>query len=333
MVILTQGNLKVQVNELDNGKRQIIFPSINITQKVANKTWSTSYPLDLIEAILKIKGPDLIEDIQREENKDALERKLKINLFSLIPPRSFKNRRILDYGCGSGTSSLVLARLFPNSEILGLDMAKSYLDVAEQKRKYYNLANCRFRLTSSITLPLDLGVFDFIILSAVYEHLLPEERKSLLIQLWSLLRPGGILFIFDTPNRYIPWEIHTTGLPLINYLPNRIAWIIARRWSKRVDPKLSWEFLLRCGIRGASPREILQILRKKFHSEVIHLKPSRRGLSDEIDLWYEDSRSQFQSNFTRIIGTLLKGLMKCIYNFSRISLGYNISISIKKHEI
>jgi hypothetical protein len=44
-------------------------------------------------------------------------------------------------------------------------------------------------------------------------------------ELWRQLRLGGILFLNQTPHRYYPLEHHTTGLPLLNYLPER-----AVRW-------------------------------------------------------------------------------------------------------
>ena len=56
-------------------------------------------------------------------------------------------------------------------------------------------------------------------------------------------------------------EGHTTGLPFINYLPDNLAYFIARRFSKRVENNESWVMLLRKGIRGGTEREIMKILR------------------------------------------------------------------------
>ena len=47
----------------------------------------------------------------------------------------------------------------------------------------------------------DLGTFDVIMFSAVYEHLLPEERRSVLPQIWGALRPGSALCVNQTPHR------------------------------------------------------------------------------------------------------------------------------------
>ena len=64
-------------------------------------------------------------------------------------------------------------------------------------------------------------------LSAVFEHVLPEERDPVLDMLWSVLRPGGVMVVDQTPHRWFPQESHTTALPFLNYLPGR--WRSGRR--------------------------------------------------------------------------------------------------------
>ena len=135
------------------------------------------------------------------------------------------------------------------------------------------------------SLPEDLGSFDGILLSAVFEHLLPDERLGLMPRLWSMLKPGGLVFVNETPNRLFPAELHTTGLPLINYLPRGAAHWLARRFSGRVDPESSWERLLREGIRGGTAAEVLRCL----GPEAELLRPSREGRRDSVDLWYDAS--------------------------------------------
>jgi hypothetical protein len=60
-------------------------------------------------------------------------------------------------------------------------------------------------------------------------------------QIWAVLNPGGIFFLNQTPFRFFPREAHTTGLPGLNYLPDRPALRAARRFSKRVSPDQSFE--------------------------------------------------------------------------------------------
>jgi 2-polyprenyl-3-methyl-5-hydroxy-6-metoxy-1,4-benzoquinol methylase len=251
MVLWEYDNAKIQIDDLPNGKRYITVNSLDQSRVIPTKNCVTSYPIELIEQILKIKGPDfLIDEIQRDEDRFYLEWRFRKNLFGFIPKSFFDNKKFLDFGCGCGASSMILARMFPKSFIVGIDIADDLLSIAKLRAKYYGFTNCRFILSSENNLSTDLGDFDFIVLSAVYEHLLPNERKTLLPQIWSLLNPSGVLFIIDIPHRYFPVEIHTTGLPLINYFPDRIALAVARRWSKRVKFNESWASLLRRGIRG-----------------------------------------------------------------------------------
>jgi hypothetical protein len=90
--------------------------------------------------------------------------------------------------------------------------------------RHHRLSNVRFLASPCPTaLPEDLPNFDFITLSAVYEHLLPHEREEVMPRIWAALSPGGVIFINQTPHRYFPIELHSTGLPFINYLPDRLA--------------------------------------------------------------------------------------------------------------
>src|SRR5450631_3033526 len=60
-------------------------------------------------------------------------------------------------------------------------------------------------------LPAALGRFDVIVFSAVFEHLLARERAVVIPQVWSVLAPGGVLLVGETPHRWTPVELHTTG--------------------------------------------------------------------------------------------------------------------------
>jgi hypothetical protein len=113
--------------------------------------------------------------------------------------------------------------------------------------------------------------------------LLPAERKALLPTVWAQLKPGGVLFLNQTPHRFAPVEVHTTGgVPLINYMPDPLALHCARTFSRRVRPDEPWETLLRRGIRGGTVTEILQILGGPEHAVLLQPLPPLR---DRIDVW------------------------------------------------
>ena len=170
-------------------------------------------------------------------------------------------------------------------------------------------------------------------MSAVYEHLLPQERPPILHKLWSILKPNGILFIFDTPYRYFPVERHTTGLPLINYLPDKIVLLIVRLFSKSVKKDESWQSLLRRGIRGGTEKEIVRLLLKEKRTDLIVFEPCRLGCRDRVDLWYLLYSSHKGSFSKKVITRLLKGIFKVIKQLFGINFMHSLSLAIKKVHI
>ena len=274
------------VERLSSGAWSVSVRPSDETVFVSKRECETRYPLALIEAILSVKGVAwLCDEILRDENEGYVAADLKYGMFSYVSPDLFAGKRLLDFGCGSGASSSILGRWLGDTEIVGIDLSQDYLGLARARARHHGLNSVRFLLSPGPdVLPPEIGTFDFITLSAVYEHLLPHERRTLLPLIWSVLRPGGVLFINQTPNRLSPIEAHTTGLPLLNYLPARLALAYARR-SRRINAEQSWENLLRDGIRGATIGEILRNLQAADPSAKL-MKPRFLGARDEIDVWY-----------------------------------------------
>jgi 2-polyprenyl-3-methyl-5-hydroxy-6-metoxy-1,4-benzoquinol methylase len=289
--ILTCPDALVRIEDFD-GKHSIsVEPKSEVF--ISAKRWVTNYPINLIEHILRIKGPAyLCDEIMRDEDPLYVQHALYWDILSYVPESEFAGKRLLDFGAGSGASSMVLARMFPKTEIVGVELVKEFVELGRQRAKFYNVEDrVSFSLSEDAdTLPPDIGKFDFIVFSAVYEHLLPTERKAMLSLIWSHLNPGGIVFLDQTPYRWFPVESHTTGLPLINYLPDSLAHAIARRFSKRVKNDATWPDLLRKGIRGGTTQEILRNIDGE-EREAELLVPSRLEADGPVGLWYQRSRT------------------------------------------
>lgn len=291
MIILKHTDANVYVEKLPSRKNKVSVELINADLFMPTKACQTSYSIDLIESILNLKGPNyLCDEILRDESPDYVQKALKYGLLSYRDEEEFKNKRLLDFGCGSGSSTMILARMFPHTEIIGIELEEKLLLLAHLRATHYGYENIELIIAPNpSSLPPSIGYFDYVVLSAVYEHLLPNERKTLLPQIWSILKPGGILFLNQTPYRYFPVETHTTGgLPFINYLPHKLALYYAQHFSKRKVKNQSWQELLRGGIRGGSVKELLSILNHGSQKPIL-LNPSRFGIKDRIDLWYIES--------------------------------------------
>ena len=239
---------RVDVEELPNGKRRLHVIHRQRGTAVPYNGWVTSYPVSLIRAVLAVKGPGyLCDEIRRDEGPSLFD-KVLLGHFS---ERDFAGKRILDFGCGSGGSTVQLARVFPHSQIVGVELVQEFVELARVRASHYGFPHVVFLTSPSETeLPADLGMVDFVAMCAVYEHLLPEERPKVLAMLWSHMKPGSVLFLTDTPHRYSPIESHTTHLPFLNYLPAGLALWVARKFARGVAPDESWRALLRRGVRG-----------------------------------------------------------------------------------
>ncbi|HZE60779.1 MAG TPA: class I SAM-dependent methyltransferase [Burkholderiales bacterium] len=267
----------------------------------AGDSWTTAYPDELILEIYATKRGYVCDEIRREEDPRYVERAIRHEVLGCIDAEAFRGKRILDFGCGAGASTLVMSRLLPPCELVGVELEERLLKLARLRAEYLGRQALRFfHSPSGTALPAGLGTFDYIVLSAVYEHLLPEERGVLLPSIWRHLKPGGVLFINQTPHRYSPLEMHTTGLPLINYLPDTLALAYAKRFSGRINGDEDWPALLRAGIRGATIAEIVHVL----GGRATLLAPK---FGDQIDLWHGKLSLRY-AFFKRAIWAALKAL-------------------------
>ena len=271
-----------------NGRRRLV---IELASGDDSMCCHTRYPDELIQAVLAVRPLTyLCDELARDEDPTYVERYLRYAMLGYVEEGRFAGKRLLDFGCGAGASTMVLCRMLPHTEIVGVELVEENLAVAKARAHFYGAKSTRFVLSPGPEqLPPGIGLFDFISFSAVFEHLLPHERPILMEQVWSVLRPGGVLFVNQLPHRWFPLEFHTTGLPLINYLPRSLALQAARRLSKRVGRDDSWEMLLRGGIRGATEAEVLTAIRSAPGAQPVSLPPSAMNLADRVDLWYASS--------------------------------------------
>jgi SAM-dependent methyltransferase len=277
---------RVRVEEQPNGRRRVLVePALGIS--VSRRECVTSYPLDLIRRIVEVKSPAYVcDEICRDEDPNYVELFLRYSLLGYVPADAFAGARLLDFGSGSGASTLVLWRMFPQTEVVGVELEADLIAIAKMRADYYGLRNLVFLESPDPEhVPPEVGRFSFINLGAVYEHLLPAERPQLLKQLWSILEPGGVFFVNQLPYRFYPIEAHTTGLPFVNYLPDRLAYVAATRFSPRISSDTSWSELLRRGIRGGTATSVRRDL-LSGGGAAHQLVPRSMNLRDHADLWY-----------------------------------------------
>ncbi len=323
---------EVFLSELPSGKRKIRVEKVAPDLHIPFPSCETAYPTDLIKLILKAKGPAyLCDEILRDESPQYVQHDLKWSVLSYVSEQQFQDKRILDFGCGSGGSSATLARMLPNTQIVGVELEARLLEVARARIQHYGFNNITFHVSPAPDkLPDQIGKFDFVMFSAVFEHLLPAERTELLPLIWSALKPGGVLFLNGTPNRHFPMETHTTGLPAINYLPDSLAHWVSRKFSRRNLQNDSWEKLLRKGIRGGSFGEVLDILSATSEPATV-MEPQFLGINDRIDLWLAmSSKNIDESKRPLLAKRIYRQIMKPVKALTGVELLPELALALKK---
>lgn len=251
-------------------------------------------------------------------------------LFAYYQAEHFEGKRLLDFGCGTGASTFAIAKMLPKTEVIGVELDPKRVDIAERIRAFLALPNVRFQCSpAGDRIPDEIGTFDFVMLSAVYEHLLPAERKITMPLLWAVLKTGGVFFLNQTPYRYSPLEAHSTGLWLINYLPDRLTHWTVRHFAGRnpaINHSKDWNVHLRGGLRGGTERDVIRNLTSGKMQSARVLQPNQNGLRDRADLWLSCTNPR-----------RYRGLKRSIAAFFRLAdsqlgtmPGINLEVAIQK---
>jgi ubiquinone/menaquinone biosynthesis C-methylase UbiE len=265
---------------------------------------ATPYSADFIERLAAFRpGMELVDELLRSEHPPYIQDRLAV-LLAPFPQR--QAWRALDFGCGAGASAVVLARLGVGS-IVGVDLVNDYAALWRRR-----LAEAGFPAVGTFvqsgegfSLPFRDGSFDAVFLNGVLEHLLPEERRSLLHEMFRLLPVGGHLFISETPNRWFPRNSHTK-LWFSELLPARLAAAWAARSGVRRDfPRAGRTAQFRTGYRGMSVAQVQGILGAKAR-----LVPADEGVTR---FEYVLPRNPLeQSDRRNRLGAILYGLSRGI---------------------
>ncbi|MGC8659163.1 MAG: methyltransferase domain-containing protein [Desulfomonilaceae bacterium] len=287
MVTLETPDATINIEPLRDSRFRYLLTVKGHSEQNKEISFESYYGAKVAQALLDMGGHErLRSELIREEGPSGLELGLRYYTLSFLPDEEFAGKRLLDFGCGCGASTFALSRIFPQTHILGLDRLADCIEVCNLKKEQLGLDRVSFVTSSSDDqLPSELGRIDFCILCGVYEHLLPLERHSLLHAIWDRLPAEGVLFVSQTPNRYSPIGTHVTRIPMVNFLPDGLAFHVGR-WAmkKNYGIDADWERLLRGGFRGGTAHEIKLIL-EETGSKPEFLPANRLGVRDSIDIW------------------------------------------------
>ncbi|NIV29682.1 MAG: methyltransferase domain-containing protein [Anaerolineae bacterium] len=113
-----------------------------------------------------------------------------------LSSRGFTQGRIIDVGCGSGATNLVLAERFPRAEIVGIDLSDPLLRLAREATANTSFGDrVAFERADVQQIPYDDDSFD-VAISTNMVHIV-EHPLRMLGEIERILAPDGHLFIVD----------------------------------------------------------------------------------------------------------------------------------------
>lgn len=126
----------------------------------------------------------------------------KSDFFSLLKVQKVKEwlphflkkepEHILDFGCGDGFITQQLAKAYKKSTVIGVDPSP---DIIKEAQKNY--PETTFYVSSKELDAIKNQKFDFIVASGVFHHIPFNEHAYYIKQIVSLLKPGGVIILFE----------------------------------------------------------------------------------------------------------------------------------------
>jgi len=115
-------------------------------------------------------------------------------------------RRLLDFGCGVGNSVPYIKKFFPESNLICLDVSQKSLDICEER--FPGEADCR--VFDGANIPIEEDSIDVVFSACVFHHIPLEFHVPLLTEIYRILAPGGMVFIYEH-NPYNPLTVRAVN--------------------------------------------------------------------------------------------------------------------------
>lgn len=164
--------------------------------------------------------------------------------------------RILDLGCGTGSTTLLLKQTFPNAEVIGLDLSPFMLAVADRKAKQANL-NIHWIHSKAESTKFPDHSFDLVTASLLLHETPPTISRLILQECYRLLKSSGEVIILDGSQktlRQTEWLTQIFEEPYIrDYAHDSIeAWMGAAGFAAVKSEEFWWLHQITHGVKALS---------------------------------------------------------------------------------
>lgn len=100
---------------------------------------------------------------------------------------------LLDFGCGIGNTISHLHQALPNALLHGADLSGESIRLANEAHAH----EATFKTIENGRLPYADQSFDVAVAACVFHHIPPAERTYWMSEIRRVLKPGGVVFIFE----------------------------------------------------------------------------------------------------------------------------------------
>lgn len=102
--------------------------------------------------------------------------------------------RILDLGCGDGTTEVCLREAFSHASLHGVDVSAESIKVATER----GLVGAEYRAYDGRVLPYSENEFDLVFMAGVLHHVTEDRaRVQLVEEMGRVLKSGGSAYVFE----------------------------------------------------------------------------------------------------------------------------------------
>lgn len=147
-----------------------------------------------------------------ESTKDLNQAEENALLETIKRAEIIDGHRILELGCGWGSLTLKMAKLFPNSKIVAVSNSssqKTFIDNEAKKRGLSNIIILTRDISELDSLALEYQSFDRVVSIEMFEHF--KNYQLLLSKIAEVLSPLGKLFIHVFMHKKYAYPFETEG--------------------------------------------------------------------------------------------------------------------------
>lgn len=104
--------------------------------------------------------------------------------------------KVLDFGCGTATLTIMVKEMYPDAKLTGIDVDREILDRATQKVKEKKVDVFLLDYDGR-HLPFQRNAFDRVISCLVFHHLDTDIKQTMLAEIFRVMNKDGQLLIAD----------------------------------------------------------------------------------------------------------------------------------------